>query len=202
MNLSKAFAVVGLAVFASLLLTQKSLAATSCVLLHDGVEFRTYLPDAKRFVYVDVKVLPGVYPSVFFIADKNYDAAGATLAVNDPLNRWWTDRSRPFSFTTDRVRIRWTEDHTFGFVTDWFTDNPPKEFVQNIRGIEKVDSHFEGPGANDTNTFAFQLQLDMDGFTDDYFEVSVPAVTYQGATVTPPIVHFERDDNKLLVAKC
>jgi hypothetical protein len=176
-------------------------AATQCVPLHDGVEYRAFLPDGKRFVYVDVKVLPGVFPSVFVIADKNFEAPGIKLAANDPLNQWWIDRSRPFSFSNDTVRIRWEEHHTFDFVTDWFSENPLREFKQAIRGVIKTGDHFEGTGAADTNTFAFQTRLEMNGFRGDYFEVSVPAVTFEGVTVTPPIVHFERDD-KLIVAKC
>ncbi len=201
MDLTKTFA-AGLALIVSpVIFGQQSLAETKCVLLPDGIEYRAFLPDAKRFIYVDVKVLPGVFPSVFVITDKNYEAPGEKLAANSPWNPWWIDRSRPMAFSTDRVRIRWEDHHTFDFVIDWFTDNSPKEFAQTIRGLEKVGDHFEGTGATDTNTFAFQTRLEMSGFNGDVFEVAVPTVSYEGVTVTPPIMHFERQD-KTIVTKC
>jgi hypothetical protein len=170
------------------------LAEARCVPLHDGVEYRAFLPDGQRFVYVDFKVLPGVFPTVFVIADKNYETP-AKLAQNDPLNQWWIDRTRPFTFTADKVRIRWKANHTFDFITDWFSESGPKELAQSIRGVEKQGERFGGTGAYDTNSFAFQTRLDMTGFTDDVFEVLAPAVTYEGVTVTPPIVIFERSDD-------
>jgi hypothetical protein len=176
-------------------------ATTQCVALHDGVEYRAFLPDGKRFVYVDVKVLGGVYPSVFVIVDKNYEAPAVKLAANDPLNRWWIDRSRPFAFSSNVVRIRWRESHTFDFVTDLFSENGPKEIAQTIRGIDKDGDHFSGSGASDTNTFAFQTRLEMTGFNADYFEISVPSITYEGVTVTPPVIKFERED-RAVTTKC
>ena len=201
MDLTRTFA-VGIALIVSpMIFCQQSMAETKCVLLHDGIEYRAFLPDNKRFVYVDVKVLPGAFPSVFVIIDKNYEAPSVKLAANSPWNPWWIDRSRPMAFSTDRVRIRWTESHTFDFVIDWFAENSPKEFSQTIRGLQKVGDHFEGTGAADTNTFAFQSRIEMSGFVGDYFEVAVPTVSYEGVTVTPPIVHFERQD-KDIAAKC
>jgi hypothetical protein len=194
-------ATAALAAVSAAVLCRPGLAAPQCVAVHDGVEYRAYLPDGKRFVYVDVKVLPGVFPSVFVITDKNYETPAVKLAANDPLNQWWIDRSRPFSFAAEKVRIRWKASHTFDFVTNWFSDEDTEELAQPIRGVEKQGSQFVGTGANDTNTFAFQTRLDMNGFSDDAFEVSVPAVTYEGVTVTPPIVLFERGDDGFK-AKC
>lgn len=179
---------------------QPGLADTRCVPLHDGVEYRAALPDGQRFVYVDVKVLPGVFPSVFVIVDKNYETSSAKPTAND-LNRWWIDRSRPFAFAAEKVRIRWKASHTFDFITNWFSESGPEELSQPIRGAVKQGDRFISTGATDTNAFAFQIRLDMNGFTDDAFEVSVPAVTYEGVTVTPPIVLFERTDDGFK-AKC
>lgn len=201
MDLTKTRTTVIALVFAPMFLCQPSPAQSQCVPLHDGVEYRAFLPDLQRFVYVDIKVLPGVYPSIFVIADKNFVAPRGKLAVSDPLNQWWIDRSRPMTFSADKVRIRWKESHTFDFVTDLFSDNSPKELSQVIRGLDKIGDHYEGNGATDTNSFAFQSRIEMSGFTGDLFEVSVPAVTFDGATVTPPIIKFERDD-KIIAAKC
>jgi hypothetical protein len=199
MNLNQIFASAILAL--PLLLTGPAEAATQCVALPDGLEYRAFLPDGRRFVYVDIKVLAGVFPSVFVIADKNYETPGVKLAVNDPLNQWWIDRSRPFLFSNNLVRVRWRENHTFDFVTDLFSSNDPKEIAHPIRGLDKQGDHFVGTGVIDTNTFAFQTRLEMSGFYGDYFEINVPTVTYDGVTVTPPIVKFERDDNTI-IAKC
>jgi hypothetical protein len=200
MKLTKALA-AAVSIASSLIACGQALAETKCVPLHDGVEYRAYLGDAKRFVYVDVKVLPGVFPSVFVIVDKNFDTQGAKIAANDPLNQWWIDRTQPMTFSTDTVRVRWQESHTFDFVTDWFSSRPPGEIAQAIRGLEKTGNAWQGSGAGDTNTFTFQTRIELSGFSGDYFEVSVPAITFDGATVTPPIVKFERVD-KDIVAKC
>jgi hypothetical protein len=185
----------------TVLVCRPGLGETRCLPLHDGLEYRTFLPDGKRFIYIDVKVLPGVFPTVFVIADKNYETPGVKLAVNDPLNRWWIDRSQPFSFAAEKIRVRWKASHTFDFITDWFSESGPEELSQPIRGVEKRGERFVGTGANDTNAFAFQNRIDMNGFTDDVFQVSVPAVTYEGATVTPPVIVFERNDDGF-AAKC
>jgi len=184
-----------------LIVCGQAMAETKCIPLHDGVEYRAYLGDTKRFVYVDVKVLPGVFPSVFVIVDKNFDPQGAKIAANDPLNQWWIDRTRPMTFSTDTVRVRWQDSHTFDFAIDWLFSRPPGDRAQAFRGLEKAGSSWQGTGAGDTNTFAFQTRLEMTGFSGDYFEVSVPTVTMDGATVTPPIVKFDRDGNDI-VAKC
>lgn len=200
MNRIKFLTATALAILAPLS-ASPSRAATQCVALHDGVEYRAFLPDGKRFVYIDVKVLGGVYPSVFVIFDKNYETPVVKLAANDPLNRWWIDRSRPFAFSSNLVRIRWQENHTFDFVTDLFSEHGPQEISQQIRALEKDGDHFTGSGATDTNTFAFQTRLEMTGFAGDYFEVAVPALTYEGATVTPPVIKFERDERNF-ATKC
>jgi hypothetical protein len=177
--------------------------AQRCVVLPDGVEYRAYLPDNRRFVYVAVKVQPGVFPAVFVIIDKNYDASAGRITAGDPVNQWWTDRSRPMQLSLDKVRVRWREHGTFSFVTDWFTEPDPTEFVQAIRGLEPAaGGRFQGTGASDTNTFAFQARLQMSRFIGDEFDVQVPAVSYDGASVTPPIAHFERQEDNKFLAHC
>lgn len=201
MNRLQTFVTAAATLSTSLFLGAMSLADTQCVPLHDGVEYRAYLPDDKRFIYVDIKVLAGVYPSVFLIADKNYETAPVQIASNDPMNRWWVDRSRPFQFSRNTLRVRWKEGHTFDFVTDLFSESDPKEIVQPIRFLDKQGDHFAGTGDTDTNTFAFQTRLEMTGFEDSYFEVAAPAVTFDGVTVTPPIAKFERD-GQTVTTKC
>lgn len=181
---------------------QPAASATQCILLHDGVEYRTYLPDGRRFVYVAVKVIPGIYPSVFVLADKNYDAPPHTkVSDSDPIHQWWIDRSRPFAFATDKVRIRWEKSGTIEYVTSLFMDRDVKEFSQGFRGLEKANGRYEGTGSSDINAFAFQTRIEMTGFRGDIFEVKVPDVTFDGITVKPPVVQFEREDNAIR-AKC
>ena len=176
--------------------------ATQCVALPDGVEYRAYLPDHKRFVYVDVKVIPFVFPSVIVIVDKNYDAARVKIAAGDPLNRWSIDRSRPMTFSADRFHITWKESGTLSFATDWLSPPDPTEVWQTIRGLEPAGpGRFSGNGADDSNTFAFQSSVEMLHISASEFEVAVPAVNFDGTTVTPPVTHFERDE-KTVTAKC
>ena len=175
---------------------------TQCVALPDGVEYRAYLPDNKRFVYVAVKVIPFVFPSVFVIVDKNYDAARVKIAADDPLNRWWTDRSRPMTFSNDKFHITWNESGTFSFATDWLSPPDPTDVWQPIRGLEPTGTgRFSGTGADDSNTFAFRSSAEMLHIGADEFDVATPAVGFDGITVTPPVTHFVRE-GKAITAKC
>ncbi len=171
---------------------------TRCEPLHDGIEYRAFLPDQNRYVYVDVKIQPGVFPSVFVIADKNYVSGNG---ANDAANIWWLDRTRPMLFSTDTVTIRWQREGGLYAVSGWFGDPDPNEVEQPIRGLTKGASGFTGTGSHDTNSFAFQTRLEMPGFTGDTFDVTLPSVRLDGTTVTPPVVHVLRDGNAI-ITKC
>ena len=203
MNLTKLSAAAMMAFLTTITATVPSSAApsTQCVALNDGVEYRAFLPDKRRFVYIAVKVLPGVFPSVFVIIDKNYVSANGKINTADPVYQWWIDRSKPMAFSADKVRIRWQEGGTWTYVTNWFETPAPTEFSQQFRGLDAVNGHFEGTGSADTNTFTFQTRIEMSGFSGDMFEVKLPDVSFDGVTVTPPIVHFDRD-GKNAIAKC
>lgn len=181
----------------TLLCTAALADATRCEALHDGVEYRAFLPDQNRYVYVDVKIQPGVFPSVFVIADKNYLSGGP----NDATNAWWLDRTRPMLFSSDSVKISWERQGGLNLVGGWFGDADPNAVEQPIRGLTKGAAGYTGTGSHDTNSFAFQTRLEMPGFTGDEFNIILPAVKLDGVTVTPPVVHVLRD-GKTITTKC
>lgn len=172
--------------------------ASRCEAVDGGVEYRSYLPDQKRYVYVSVKALGGYYPSIFVTIDKNYDAPPGKIADNDPLNAWWIDRSKPMAFSSDKVTIRWPEHSTWTSMTSWISSPDTKEMAQGIRGLSPSDGRFVGTGTADINSFAFQSRVEV---TDNApsLDVIVPTVSYEGVTVSPPPVHFERDGRDLSV---
>jgi len=172
--------------------------ATRCEVLGDGVEYRAFLADENRYVYVDVKIQPGTFPSIFVIADKNYLVSAGT---NDAANKWWLDRARPLLFSVDRVKVSWERASGIYAVGGWFGEPDPNEIVQPIRGLKKVPGGYAGNGSHDTNSFAFQTRLEMPGFTGDEFDVTLPSVSYDGVTVTPPVVHVVRD-GRTVSTKC
>lgn len=173
--------------------------APHCELLHDGIEYRAFLPDQNRYLYVDVKVLPGLYPSVFVIVDKNYlNPASA----GDPVNRWWIDRSKPMQFSSDSVKLAWQASGTWTTMTSWISSPDATEIAQPFRGLTKTASGFTGTGSQNTNAFAFETRLEASGFNGDEFAVMIPSVTYDGVTLTAPIVHFTREDRKTITTKC
>lgn len=176
--------------------------ATRCEVAQNGVEYRAFLPDGKRYVYVTAKALTGIYPSIFVMMDKNYTENGPRPAKDDPYTAWWIDRSKPMTFSTDKIRIRWKDSGTFHALTGWLTEPDWVEVSQPIRGLDPDGSGFKGLGSSDTNTFAFQTRMEMPGFTGDEFEVILPSVSFDGATVTPPVVHFQREDQTTASAKC
>jgi hypothetical protein len=175
---------------------------TRCETTQSGVEYRAFLPDGKRYVYVTAKALSGVFPSIFVMVDKNYIEAGQRPAKDDPYTAWWTDRSKPMTFSTDKVRIRWKDSGTIHALTSWLSEPDWVEISQPIRGLGADGNRFTGAGSSDINTFAFQTRMEMPGFSGDEFDVILPSVSYDGATVTPPVVHFQREDRTTAIAKC
>jgi hypothetical protein len=167
-------------------------AAAVCETVRDGVEYRAFLPDQRRFLYVSVKLLPGAFPTVFLIVDKNFQ--GKAAPKNDPMVAWWLDRKRPLRFSGDKVRIAWQDKGSFHFITGLFSAPATAEIIQAIPGLERQGNHFEGAGNDDTNVFAFQLRFGMPGFDASEFDVYVPAVSFDGVTVAPPPIHFNRED--------
>lgn len=188
-----------LAAFVSVQSAPAAPAATRCVAVEGGVEYRAYLPDQKRYVYVQVKTLSGFYPSVFVTVDKNYDADKAKIAANDPYYAWWIDRSKPMSFSTDQVAIRWQDESGWSSVTSWISSPDWVTVKQPIRGLEPSGSAFTGTGSSDTNTFAFHTRLELGALSGDTFEAALPTVSYDGVTLSPPVVHFERDGRNVTV---
>lgn len=168
-----------------------------CEALANGVEYRAYLPDQKRYLFVSVKALPGYVPSVFVIIDKNYDAPPSDIVADDPLNRWWIDRSKPMTFSSDKVEIRWPDHSTWTAMTGWISSPDIEAMTQTIRGLTAEAGKFVGTGVADTNTFAFQSRVELSDTSIGAFDVIVPTVSYEGITLTPPPVHFERDGRTL-----
>lgn len=175
---------------------------TRCEAIQNGVEYRAFLPDGKRYVYVTAKALTGIFPSIFVMVDKNYIESGPRPAKDDPYTAWWIDRSKPMTFSTDKVRIRWKDSGTLQTLTGWLSEPDWVEISQPIRGLEPDGNRFKGAGSSDTNTFTFQTRMEMPGFSGDEFDIILPSVTYDGATVTPPVVHFLREDRTTASAKC
>ncbi len=172
-----------------------------CTAVKNGVEYRAYLPDAKRYIYVSVKALSGVNPSVFVMIDKSYESAAAKPVKDDPYAAWWIDRSKPMRFSTDLVKVRWQDEGGWRAVTGWLSGPNWIEVDQPIRGLEPDGKNFTGAGAADTNTYAFQTRVEMPDFRGDAFDVTLPSVTFEGVTVSPPAVHFERTDG-VVSANC
>lgn len=201
---SRSLLVSGGALFLAALFACSAEAQSSsrCVALKNGIEYRAYLPDGNRYVYVSVKALSGVHPSVFVMIDKNYETSAVKPVKDDPNAGWWVDRSIPMRFSTDTVKIRWQDSGAWHAVTSWVSDPDWIEVTQAVRGLSPEGKGFVGTGAADSNTFAFQTRVEMQDFRGDAFDVTLPSVTFEGVTVAPPVVHFERDDNEAVSAKC
>lgn len=173
-----------------------------CEAAGSGIEYRSYLPDQRRYVFISVKVLKGIHPSVFVLIDKNFDGKVADLSNKaDPIVAWWLDRSRPFSFSADKIKIGWREGGVWHWVTSLAGPDGEAGLAQPIRGLAPTGDHFEGFGSNDNNTFAFQSRLELADFDGDQFSVFVPAVSYDGVRVTPPEIQFTETDGTPAV-KC
>jgi len=175
---------------------------TRCEASENSIEYRSEYPDGQRFLFVTVKVLKGVHPSIFVFIDKNFVGKGVDLSKKtDPLVAWWLDRSRPMSFSADKIKIGWMHHGAFHFITGLFTSDDPSIAAQSIRGLVRVGDHFEGAGNSDNNNFAFQSRLELPDYEDDELSVFVPAVTYDGVTVAAPEIHFTNTD-EAPAAKC
>jgi len=167
-------------------------ATGQCEMVRDGVEYRAFLPDGRRFVYISVKMLPGAMPAVFLVVDKNYLGKPAQ---GDPILAWWLDRKQPMRFSSDKLKISWKDEGSFHFITGLFSSDDTVAISDTIPGLARQGDHFEGAGNDDNNVFAFQLSFEMPGFRGDDFDVSVPAVSYDGVTLAPPPIHFTLGDD-------
>lgn len=185
---------------------------TRCQILNGGIQFSSYLPDKNRYLYLSLRAQVGAPTAVFMIIDKNYDnlpkapppasSSGAAPAApateigsrppTNPTTVWWLDRTRPMAFSTDQLKGSWHEDSGLGAIANLVVAGKTVEATEEIRGLTKHGKHFEGQGSSDANTFAFQTRLDLFGFTGDEFDVTAPAITYDGTTLVPPLIHFKR----------
>ena len=180
---------------------------TTCRTIHNGVEYRAYFPDRSRYVYVRAATLRGMDPSVLVIIDKNYDSppGAAAGSVNPQITDWWIDRTQPFRFSTDTIKAFYEKHFSIGSMfSSIFSARPPQEFTVPIRGLRPAGTRFEGTGSGNTNTYAFEMRVDFPSETSDEFGLSLPAVTFGGVTVTPPVLHFTRspDDSLESTIKC
>jgi hypothetical protein len=176
--------------------------ATRCEATGNSVEYRSYLPDQRRYLFVTIKTLAGIHPSVFVFFDKNFDSNGVDLTKStDPLVAWWLDRSRPMAFAANKIRVGWKAHGAWEYVTGLFGSQDETTVVQPIRGLAPRGDHFEGAGNADTNSFAFQSAVQLPDFSGDELSVRVPSMTYDGVTIAPPEVHFTSTDEAPAV-KC
>lgn len=169
---------------------------TTCRAINRGVEYRTYFPDGRRYVYVSAVTLRGMQPSVLIIIDKNYVSPPGPKpkpADQDTI-AWWIDRTQPFSFSTDNIRATYEKQFSIGsMVNSVFSSSPPTAFTVPIGDLDPAGSHFEGTGNEDPNTYAFQLRVDYPLNTADKFDITLPTVSFEGVTVTTPPLHFTRN---------
>lgn len=168
-----------------------------CVPLPDGIELRSFLPDRNRYLYADIKPLSGVVPAVVVIFDKNY------LSPSPEADRWWLDRTRLFSFSDDKIRLRWSKTGTWTDMTSWIATPDQRAQEQTLGGLTKTMAGFAGTGTHDTNRFAFQARIEADGFDGDRFEISLPALRYDGVSLSPPVVEAVRGaDTDQMTIRC
>jgi len=168
---------------------------TRCESTGDSIEYRSYLPDQRRYLFVSIKVLHGVQPSVFVIIDKNFDSKGVDLSKTaDPIILWWLDRTRPFVFSSDKIKVTWVAGGVWNTITGWIGTADVAAVTQPIRGLELENGRLEGTGTRDTNSYAYQSRIELPDFSGDELAVAVPAVSYDGITVAPPPVHFTNTD--------
>jgi len=162
----------------------------------DGsIQYRAYLPDHRRFLFVSVKVLKGAHPSVFVIVDKDFDQNHVDLSnKGDPLVAWWLDRTKPMSFSSDQIKIGWQDRSGWRYITSLVGSDSEAAVTQPIRGLVKTGDHYEGIGSPDNNTYAFQSRIELSDFGGDEFSVFVPAVTFDGVRVAAPEMHFTDTD--------
>ena len=169
--------------------------STRCEASANSIEYRAYLPDQRRYLSVTIKTLPGVYPSVFVFIDKNFDSNGVDLTKRtDPLVAWWLDRTQPMAFAGNKIKVSWKGHTSWQYITGLFGSTDETSVTQPIRGLVPRGDHFEGAGATDTNSFAFQSAIQLPDFSGDELSVRVPPVTYDGVTIAPPEVNFTNTD--------
>lgn len=174
---------------------------TSCRTTRQGVEFRAYLPDGRRYIYISASPLRGLRPSVLVIVDKNYDMPQETRPgpADKALSDWWIDRTHPFVFSADKIKAAYDKQFSVGgMFGSIFSSNPPGRFSVPIPGLTAAGGRFEGTGSGDANSYAFEIRIDFPANTDDDFSLTLPSATFDGVTVTPHVLHFTRSEDDSL----
>ncbi len=170
-----------------------------CDAVYHGVNFDADLPDQRRFFLVSVNALSGprAQVSIFkYYHEKRYDYWGighadeamkAAELERAPFEAWAHDRTIPFAFSSNRIEVSWGNGGHLSYV---------------MPGLVARGDQFESTGnmRSTIGGLSFDFQLELNGFSGDWFVVSVPAVTIDGTTVTPVPVRFTHKVKTVITA--
>ncbi|MDE2181708.1 MAG: hypothetical protein KGJ78_01665 [Alphaproteobacteria bacterium] len=154
---------------------------TQCEAENGSLRFIATSADGRRHVSVRIAALPGVPPTLLVIVDKNFKTV-ADKATDAALNAWWSDRSRPLAFSSDKIEVTWDDG----------------ALSQKIKGVMPADKAFAAAQSSNLNDYVFTTEFPLTGFDEDSLDVRLPAVTLDGITVAPPPVHFTRSDRTIM----
>lgn len=156
---------------------------TQCEAANGSLRFAADYPDHKRYLFMQVTALPGVPPTLIVVIDKNYHI-GLEKQADAKLNAWWIDRRVPFMFSADNISVGW--------------DDGENGTRYTIKGLDPSGKTFEGRPSSNVNDYAFVIEFPLTEFSGDTFDVTLPAVTFEGITVAPPPVRFSRSERTIL----
>jgi hypothetical protein len=165
-----------------------------CMGVYNSIYFVSYLPDHERFIIASAYTLPG-NPTIFHLSvGKNYDYESHGYWTEEQHKKiverdarlipWLKDRTQPIAFSTDKIEISWQDGGRQTFP---------------IPEIAAHGDHFEITASNLDQDHDFDIDTRLTGLTGDWFEVNLPTVTYEGATIALPTIRFTQISDTVFV---
>jgi len=167
--------------------------ADQCDFADRAAGFSITFPDnerilyAKAFVTGDGQSLVVIYGKSFTAGPMGYWTEAGHRELDARTARdaaWISDRSKPFSFSSNEIRFTWQGGGHASYV---------------IPGFVPRGDRFEAmPNANRV-VVPFEFQPVLPAFGGDWIEVTLPSVGYDGVTVATAPVRFTRTTGNVLV---
>jgi hypothetical protein len=153
-----------------------------CSPVPHGVYFSAEIGNHERRITEAIFAFGSAYSSatIRLVADKGHKNFYDT---SDP--DWTNDRTRPYMFSSNKIDVTWQNGGHQTFIIPMLTS----------RG-----DHFESLGRQGSPGWAFEEEFALTDFTGNWFVVQLPSFSFDGATINPTPVRFERKRETVITA--
>jgi len=153
-----------------------------CSPVTHGIYFSAEIGNRERRITEAVFASKNAYSRamVTFVAHKGHKNFYETSDSD-----WTNDRARPYTFSSNKIDVTWQNGGHQTLI---------------IPMLAPRGDHFESSGKQDPRGWAFDEKFGLPDFTGSWFVVQLPAFSFDGATINPPPVRFERKRETVVTA--